>query len=248
MYTNIPGLGAHELYEKIGKSSDFWLISLEERGWTYIRENKFDKALSLYHTLSAPTFSPQVGPESYLIGAYASLRICDYNAVFETLKDFKSKFKTQAENLGKIKNTVTGDSMALFEKLASGKINHWADLGTEEIQKWPAFVNLDSVLLKHVKNKNWEAAQKRLNQMAARDLKSISKVTKKMRIIDIEAIQRMNLKDHPEVANNSEITNDDDDTIYFKKERDDLWLDEVTRYRVKTSGCPVNKNPKVGQK
>ncbi len=240
---------ARELYSQVPKSSDYWLLALEEQAWSYIREQRYEKALGMYHTLSTEAFAPQASPETYLIGAYAGLRICDYKLVFEVSRDFKKAFKPKLGALGNITKTISPDSQELFSFLQSGNTKRWSDMGRVAIEKWPSFVNKDKALLSAVKARDFSKAQLRLFDLAQRDIKAIGKITKKMRIVEVEALQRMNLQNSPEVASQGESISDDDDTIYFEKEKDDVWIDEITRYRVKTKGCVVRKaQSKVGQK
>lgn len=88
-----------KLYKQISASSKFWAESIEERAWAELQNENFEAALSLYHTLSTQALSDVVGPEAFLIGAIADLRICNYKGSFDDIKLFKERFKSRIQSL-----------------------------------------------------------------------------------------------------------------------------------------------------
>ncbi len=245
---------AIELYGQISSKSDFWLQSLEEKAWAYLKQNKFEKALSLYHTLSAPAFSAQVGPEAYLIGAYSSLRICDYKSVFEIFTSYKAKYKDLAPELQKLSKNPSSPAVeralqviALSSK-KDKKLN-WADLGSD-VTRLPQFINRDKEISEDMKAGNKYQALNRVMTLVSNDLKDISQITRKLHIVEIEAIQRMSLKDHKEAVTTHVSEQQTNNDISFPKE-EETWLDEVTHYQVRAEGCkpsPQVVGVKVGIK
>ncbi len=89
------------VYKQIPSTSKFWVEALEERAWAALHIGDFERALSLYNTLSSQALSENVGPEAFLIGAIADLRICNYKGIFDDLKLFKERFRPRIQNLNK---------------------------------------------------------------------------------------------------------------------------------------------------
>lgn len=226
-------------YSQVSKDSDFWLQSLEEKAWTYLRQGKFEKAISQYLTLTTPAFEPQVGPETYLIGSFSALKICDYKTVFDVIKDFKNKYKDISGELERLSQTGTSSAVdRAVSKLNEDSELNWADLG-KDVEKLPQFLNRDRALLKAIENNQKSQITARVKQLAARDVKELSKIVQKLHIIEVEAIQRMNLSQKA-VAFNKEQHPRDSDTIEFPKENE-IWLDEIEHYQVNAKGCSARE-------
>jgi tetratricopeptide (TPR) repeat protein len=257
--------GAIRFYERVSNASDFWLDSLEEQAWAYVRLNDYEKALGKYNTLMTPAFAPQVGPEAYLIGSFSNLKVCDYNGVFDALKNFRSKYKTlipELESLAKSGNSQAVDRA--LSKLSKGPTS-WASLGAD-VEKLPQFLNRDVQLLKALDKKNYylieatraqslgktkiaansfqrsESAQSditaRIKVLAQRDLNILSKIVQKLHIVEVEAIQRMEIPQKSAVKLTSDTKKSLRDEVKFPKESE-VWLDEVSHYQVKAKGCKL---------
>lgn len=86
-------------YNKIPKSSDFWLEAREERAWTYVRLNQENKALADIMTLRTPIFRPLLGPEPHFLHNFINLKICDYPQIFKTSEHFKDISRDRLNHL-----------------------------------------------------------------------------------------------------------------------------------------------------
>jgi len=136
---------AMKYYDKVSKSSDYWLEALEERAWIFARLNNFERTLGEMKTILSPTFAAQVGPESYFLGTLANLRVCDYASIFQILKDFKARNQTRIIEIQKLADTGHNQTSDLaLSKLEKG-VETWADLGSD-LDKVPRFVNRDEIL------------------------------------------------------------------------------------------------------
>lgn len=80
---------AVETYDKIPKGSEYWLESVEEKGWTFHREKSYDKTLAQTKTLLSSPFVAIVGSEPFFLQSLSQLKICDYKGVLETHQLFK---------------------------------------------------------------------------------------------------------------------------------------------------------------
>jgi tetratricopeptide (TPR) repeat protein len=254
---------ALKYYKGVSKSSDFWLESLEEQAWSRLRQNDYEKALGSFHTLMAPVFAPQVGPEAYLIGSFSDLKICDYNATFDALKGFKNKYKdktTELEELAKTGNSPAVESA--LKKLSQGPTS-WASLGSD-VKKLPMFFNRDVPTLRALDKFNSytiEAAKaraakelavatsadakaastrgqisKRIMTLAQNDLNGLSKIVQKLHIVEVEAIQRMGVTQKTAAKTSRDSDESINDQVRFPKENE-VWLDEVSHYQVQAKGC-----------
>lgn len=219
-----------KLYSQVSKDSDFWLESIEEKAWAFLRQEKFEKALASYHTLTTPAFAAQVGPEAYLIGAYAALKVCDYKSIFDIFKEFKTKYKSFGTELEQLANTGTSPAVVrALAKIKSDSETSWADLGPDAL-KLPRYFNRDY--------------KQGVKHLAKRDADALSKIVQKLHIIEVEAIQRMNLSQTKVGRIVRESKADVADAIEFPKE-EEVWLDEVEHYHVSAKGCEVRKGAKL---
>lgn len=109
--------GALATYDKVPKTSDFWLEAVEEKGWALNRQSQFEKAIAQTKTLLTPAFVSVVGTEPFFLKSLSALKICDYKEVLQTTKLFK---ETQRERVIAIQNLAkTGETQtieALFTK------------------------------------------------------------------------------------------------------------------------------------
>lgn len=87
---------AQHYYQQIPKNSDYWFVGQQEMAWANLRLGQTQDALALTQTLVYEKFSSLVDPESYFVRSVAQLKVCDYPGVFQTLVDFKKKFKVQS--------------------------------------------------------------------------------------------------------------------------------------------------------
>lgn len=120
---------ALDYYSQVPKSSDFWLESVEEKAWTYLREEKYGEALAQVQTLLSPVFFGQIGPEPYFLASMANLKVCDYEGVLKASQNFKERYRLTANRISSL--AETGDSDALRRALkridqSTGPINYAA--------------------------------------------------------------------------------------------------------------------------
>lgn len=91
--------GALKAYNQIPKSSSLWIESVEERAWIHLRQNDFDKALGESITLLSPALAPLVGPESYYLANFLSLKACDYPRIFKNSETFKARHSSRLKDI-----------------------------------------------------------------------------------------------------------------------------------------------------
>lgn len=105
-------LAADKAYEQIPKSSNLWVQSLEERAWGDIRKDDYDKALGKSVTMLSPALVPLVGPESYFLANYLSLKACDYPRLFKNSELFKQRYSERLSDLQDLAKTGNNKELA----------------------------------------------------------------------------------------------------------------------------------------
>lgn len=118
-------------YDKVKKSSDYWLESLEEKAWAYLRLDEPDKTLAQLKTVLAPVFTPQVGAEPYFLQSFAQLKICNYAGASQTLGEFKSLLRDRIASLQDLANTGKNRSWDKFSSIFSNVDLKWENLGSD---------------------------------------------------------------------------------------------------------------------
>jgi hypothetical protein len=103
---------ADNAYEQIPKSSTLWVQSLEERAWGDIRQDDYDKALGKSVTMLSPALVPLVGPESYFLANYLSLKACDYPRIFKNSELFKQRYRDRLGDLQDLAKTGSNKELA----------------------------------------------------------------------------------------------------------------------------------------
>ncbi len=122
-----------ELYNKIPKGSDQWLVAVEERGWAYFRMGYPEKAMAQSKTLLSPSFAGTVGTESYFLQSLSQLKICDYKGVFETHGIFKEKQKSRILAVQQLSQANASDKVQIVAKKANHFPVQLKELGDEAL-------------------------------------------------------------------------------------------------------------------
>ncbi len=86
-------------YNKIPKSSELWLTSVEERAWTKFHLGKNNEAIADSHTLMSPLFQSSVSPEAFYFSAFVAHQVCDFTRVFKVIEIFKSESRQKIKTL-----------------------------------------------------------------------------------------------------------------------------------------------------
>jgi tetratricopeptide (TPR) repeat protein len=96
-------------YQQIPKASNLWMEAVEERAWTYLRKDNYDKAMGTMVTALSPSLSLLGGPESYFLSNLLSLKVCDYKRLFQTSELFKKRHRARLEAEQALAKTGTND-------------------------------------------------------------------------------------------------------------------------------------------
>lgn len=230
------------IYSKIKPSSDFWLEALEERAWAYTRQGKFEEALADLQSISSPVWAPQVGPETYMLSTFVSLKICAFKDVIKKTDIFKKRMLPRVDALQAIVDQPMPP--ATWDVLAKTKSSTVTMSGLgQNAEKFPRYFFRDAKLLSLVKKGKKAQAEARLKKLAQADLDEIETNLKKMKIIDVELIQNVLTMDKDQKAKSSDLSFkgiDKNKSVSFpvRGDDDEVWVDEVGHYQVKAENCP----------
>ncbi len=228
-------------YTLIPASSDFWLDSVEERAWAHTRQGQFERALGDLQTVTSAVWSSQVSPETYVLSTFVSLKICAYKDVVKKIELFKKRMLPRVDALEKlVAEPLTSDFWKLAEPLEKGEVT-MVSLGTNT-EKFPRYFFRDKQVIDALKSKQRSRVEDRMKQLAKNDLAEISLNLKKMKIIDVEIMQKILMTDELHKVQNSNLkfsTVDRDQQLIFPVTDDEVWVDEVGHFQVKADTCPT---------
>lgn len=234
---------AIEVYSKVKPDSDFWLESIEERAWAHTRKGDFEKALADLHSITSPVLAPQVGPETYMLSSFVSLKICAYKDVTKKIDMFKKIMLPRVSSMESIiESTDMAETYWDILKESKNKKLGLIQLG-KQADKMPRYFFRDKKLTSLIQQNNKAKSLARLKELAQMDLDEIEVNLKKMKIIDVELMQKVltmekELKKDPKGLKFASA--DPNTTMTFPVTNDELWIDEVGHYQVKANLCPKN--------
>lgn len=212
---------ARAVYNNINKKSDYWLESIEEKGWTYFRQNQFDAVLAQTKTLLSSPFNEYVRSEAYLLQSLSHLKVCDYKNLFLTNSLFKEKMKRRLLAIQKLSESGMNDSFLQFISKDSHFPLKLEDIGSlandlpylffkdtelqEELFKYKtsqaALIVLSQssdvqlrTLQKKLETKKLIAAKNlkiRMQKLATQETEENFKIVQKLNLVEVEGIQRL---------------------------------------------------------
>ncbi|MES3037589.1 MAG: hypothetical protein V4736_06750 [Bdellovibrionota bacterium] len=230
---------AISLYAAVPATSDFWLDAIEEKAWAKTRQGNFESALGDLQSITSAIWSSQVGPETYMLSTFVSLKICAFKDVTKKINLFKERMLPRVEALQSvIDNGAPPEFMELIPALKQGKVT-MNSLGNKA-EKFPRFFYRDLQLIGQLKEGQTAAAAARLKELAQADLKEIEINLKKMKIIEVELIQKVLMADDlKQQSKNLKFAKiDKNKSMVFPVNDDEVWVDEVGHFQVKADNCP----------
>jgi tetratricopeptide (TPR) repeat protein len=279
---------AGKYFDKVPKSSEYYFTALEEKSWAHVRKGEPQNALAVTQTLVNPNLTGQIGPESWLVRGLSQLKVCDYPAVLETLKNFPKDFKGKAVYLETISNqaedqhvkralaemsqktlttkeivgiskllprTMVRDEKLRFLLSAEVLLKSESDAAEKIYAKSLQQTGLQSFFdrIKNQTNQRMQMAVSsslsRVKEIAQLELAEIKKVLNKLKIIEVEVIQQVQVVDRLKASLKDEVMNlkvgttgsKKDDALKFPLSKE-FWFDELTNYKVDIKkGCQARK-------
>ena len=231
-----------DLYTQITPQSDFWLESIEERAWGWTRLNEYENALADLQSITSPVWSTQVGPETYMLSSFVSLKMCDYKEVLNKINTFKKRMLFRVENLEKLdQQPLSKEFTKLIPAMKASKLS-LVELGNKA-EIFPRYFFRDNELVKALQKDDMNSVADRMKKLAQEDLKEIATNLKKMKIIEVEMMQNVLMADKPKKntgdLNFSKV--DRNQKLIFPVTDDEVWMDEVGQYQVRAQKCAAKQ-------
>lgn len=229
---------AIQIYSKVQPESDFWLESIEERAWSWARLNEYENALADLQSITSPVWSTQIGPESYMLSSFVSLKMCNYKEVLNKINLFKKRMLFRLESLEQIKQQpISKDLVKLIPEVKTGKMN-LVQLG-KDAELFPRYFFRDLKLVDALQKNQMALVSLRMKDLADADLKEIESNLKKMKIIEVEMMQAVLMQDKQEKKSSRlEFSSvDRSQKLIFPVTDDEVWLDEVGQFQVRAEKC-----------
>ena len=231
-----------DLYTQITPQSDFWLESIEERAWGWTRLNEYENALADLQSITSPVWSTQVGPETYMLSSFVSLKMCDYKEVLNKINTFKKRMLFRVDPLEKIEQQpLSKEFLKLIPSIKNSQLS-LVELGNQA-ELFPRYFFRDQLLIKSLQKDDMGLVSERLKKLAQVDLKEIETNLKKMKIIEVEMMQNVLMTDKPKKNTGSlEFSKVDRyQKLIFPVTDDEVWMDEVGQDQVRAQKCAAKQ-------
>lgn len=210
--------GAMVAFNEVPKSSSLWIETLEEKAWTSLRSDDFDKALGQSITLLSPALAPLVGPESYFLANLLSLKACDYPRIFKNSETFKKRHTPRLTGLEELSKTGTNKNiLAAIDRFnakgvsqeAAGPLVEWLPRAAYRDSKFIRFMELRRHSLNEAKKSSEIAASSLggdhgLDQVIA-DSRAQADRLKVAAVNRVRALAREELKEYRQILNKMHI-------------------------------------------
>ncbi len=227
-----------ELYTSLPASSDFWLDAIEERAWAHTRMGNYESALADLHSATSAVWSSQVGPETYMLSTFVSLKICAYKDVVTKIELFKKRMFPRIDALENLMaRPLPSEFWNMSDAIKQGKVT-MASLG-KSAEKYPRYFFRDRKVADALRTNSVAAVNLRIRELAKQDLKEIELNLKKMKIIEVELIQKILLTEQGKNPKSdlkfSSV--DRNKSMIFPVTDEEVWIDEVGHFQVKADLC-----------
>lgn len=221
-------------FSKIPTSSDRWPLAREEMAWTSLRMKELPLAAAQVRSLTNDYLKTQIDLEPYLLQSIVQLYSCDYNAVFNTLKDVKRQMGDYVGGVeGLSKGVLNTQQMEAVEQMVSNKT--FDGLTPEQFHALPRRFYLDAQASKMIRQGSRAALIQRLTLLAKNDHQRNHKILQHLHLVEVEAIQRAFI---PNEFGEKRLTQipAEKDLMVFNGDKE-LWADEVDKTQADLYMC-----------
>lgn len=221
-------------YSKIPTSSDRWPVAREELAWTSFRMKNYQMAAAQVRSLTNDYLKTQIDLEPFLLQSLVQLYTCDYNSVFDTLKDTKNQMSEYVSGIEAMaKGTLVENQVKAIDQMMASKT--FEDLKPEAFHVLPRRFYLDKQASTAIKSANRSQLIRRLNALAVIDNKRNHKILQHLHLVEVEAIQRAFI---PNQFGTKQLTAvpEGQDLMVFNGD-EELWADEVDKTQADVFKC-----------
>lgn len=249
---------AYETYLKVSKKSPLWFDALEERAWSLVQAGQINKAIGDVTTLQSPIFEANVSAESFYLSAYVYHNVCDFKSVFQLTDRFK---KNQRNRIAHLESLSSGGAKVQLDSfwskvLESGLTDQVVvEFKTQLPRQFEIHRKFRTIAQRvHAKklkgvidSSDINLGNQWLKKMARLELAEYSDVIQNLNLIDADVIQRLHLDNS---INGKRDWNQENrvltaNELKFPYDKEDVWLDEIDNYDVKSLNCPVNREVRL---
>lgn len=253
-------------YNLIPRANTYWLSAVEEKGWSYFRQENYEKALAQTKTLLAPQFAEIANAEAYLLQSLTQLKICDYKGVFETHTVFKEKQKTRILEVQNLAKSGWNEALETLLKKADKLPLTLEDMG-DAVQHLPLMIFKDVEFQKQIlryktseaaiasavvdskynslinnlekfKDNSLSSLKKRVQALAQNETDKNFKIIQKLNLVEVEAIQRIHtdMNLSEDAYKKGKFQTVADDKLIFIDDGKP-WIDELDKFEVTAKTC-----------
>lgn len=101
-------------YQRIRRESDNWLQAHFEASWAFFLLQKHNNTLGTIHTLHSPFFVNRFFPETYILESVTYLRLCRYDEVKASMKEFRDRYKPVFDDIRRMKSQFAQSPAEFF--------------------------------------------------------------------------------------------------------------------------------------
>ncbi len=103
-----------QYYAQIPRDSDNWLEAIFEAAWAFFLMQKHNNVLGNIHTIHSPFFENRFFPESYILQSITFLRLCRYDEVKDSLRDFRERYRPVFQDVKAMLDQYNGKANGFF--------------------------------------------------------------------------------------------------------------------------------------
>ena len=250
-------------YQKVGKQIPYWIFAKEEEAWIHYNRGNHGKAFASASSLLYPEFRKRLSPRGFFTVALTQLKSCDYQGVHQSLNYFKNQFSDKYKVLKKVASkpaSVMEDLRAYHVSKEKIRNSHWPSfiekntlikdqlLLLDFIKKNDAISERSTSSIKRDISKSIRKIElfvgNRIRKAARKEIYQIDQILDWMDLIEVDSLYRIygfhNL-DTRSIFKKENIKSglESKNLVLFPFERNEIWLDELNRYRtLSNKNCP----------